>query len=161
MYEQEGTYVSKTFDRFASLIFLVLGVAFVVGSQNISASAYGSNVGPNIFPMGLGSLLILLSLRLFYETFKYKQEGKKEKEKLDYKRFLIVLVAALFYVLLMEEIGYVISTFLFLFVGFQTMQKGKWLNSVIISSAFSFGVYLLYVEVLDGTLPGLPTWLGL
>jgi putative tricarboxylic transport membrane protein len=153
--------VSKTFDRYASLLFLVLGVAFVIGSQNISASAYGSNVGPNIFPLGLGSLLILLSLRLFYETFKYKQGEKKEGPALDYKRFLIILGAALLYVLLLEEIGYVVSTFLFLLVGFQTMQKGKWLNTLLISVAFSFGVYFLYVNVLDGTLPGLPTWLGL
>ncbi|KQL44689.1 transporter [Brevibacillus choshinensis] len=153
--------MSKTFDRYASLLFLVLGVAFVIGSQNISASAYGSNVGPNIFPLGLGSLLVLLSLRLFYETFTYKQGEKKEGPALDYKRFLIILAAALLYVLLLEEIGYVVSTFLFLLVGFQTMQKGKWLNTLLISGAFSFGIYFLYVNVLDGTLPGLPTWLGL
>jgi putative tricarboxylic transport membrane protein len=153
--------MSKAFDRYASLLFLALGVAFVVGSQGISASAYGSNVGPNIFPLGLGSLMILLSLRLFYETFKYKQEDKSEKQALDYKRFLIILGAAILYVLLLEEIGYVVSTFVFLLIGFQTMQKGKWLSSLLISGAFSFGVYLLYVEVLDGTLPGLPTWLGL
>ncbi|WNC16064.1 tripartite tricarboxylate transporter TctB family protein [Brevibacillus brevis] len=152
--------MSKAFDRYASLLFLVLGAAFVIGSGNISASAYGSNVGPNIFPLGLGSLLIVLSLRLFYETFKYKQEEKKSGPALDYKRFLIVLVAALLYALLLEEIGYVVSTFLFLLVGFQTMQKGKWLSSVLISGGFSFGVYFLYVNVLDGTLPGLPTWLG-
>ncbi|MDR7317244.1 tripartite tricarboxylate transporter TctB family protein [Brevibacillus nitrificans] len=152
--------MSKTFDRYASLLFLVLGAAFLIGSQNISASAYGSNVGPNIFPLGLGALLVLLSLRLFYETFKYKQEEKKQGPALDYKRFLIILVAALLYVLLLEEIGYVASTFLFLLVGFQTMSKGKWLSTLLISGAFSFGIYFLYVNVLDGSLPGLPAWLG-
>lgn len=152
--------MSKTFDRYASLLFLVLGAAFVIGSQNISASAYGSNVGPNIFPLGLGCLLVLLSLRLFYETFKYKQEENKERQTLDYKRFLIILGAAALYVLLLEEIGYVVSTFLFLLVGFQTMERGKWLSTLLVSGAFSFGVYFLYVNVLDGTLPGLPAWLG-
>lgn len=152
--------MSKAFDRYASLLFLIMGAAFVIGSQNISASAYGSNVGPNIFPLGLGSILILLSLRLFYETFKYKTDAKKEGPALDYKRFLIIVVAALFYVLLLEEIGYVVSTFLFLLIGFQTMEKGKWLSTLLVSGGFSFGVYFLYVEVLEGTLPGLPSWLG-
>lgn len=151
--------MSKTFDRYASLLFLVLGAAFVIGSQNISTSAYGSNVGPNIFPLGLGCLLILLAARLFYETFQYKQE-KEKGASLDYKRFGIIVGAAILYVLLLEEIGYVISTFLFLLVGFQTMEKGKWLSTLLVSGAFSLGVYFLYVEVLDGTLPGLPTWLG-
>lgn len=151
--------MSKTFDRYASLLFLVVGAAFVIGSLNISSSAYGSNVGPNIFPMGLGGLLVLLSVRLFYETFRYKQE-KQKGASLDYKRFGIILAAAVLYVLVLEEIGYVISTFLFLLVGFQTMEKGKWLSSLFISALFSIGIEYLYVEVLDGTLPGLPDWLG-
>lgn len=43
--------MSKTFDRYASLAFLALGAGVVYQSQTISQSAYGSNVGPNIFPM--------------------------------------------------------------------------------------------------------------
>lgn len=152
--------MSKNFDRYASFVFLALGIAFVIGSMSISSSAYGSNVGPNIFPMGLGILLVLLSLRLFYETFTYKQ-AEKAGQKLDYKRFGIILVAAVLYALLLEQIGYVISTFLFLLVGFQTMEKGKWLSTVLICGAFSFGIYYLYVNVLEGTLPGFPAWLGL
>ncbi|MET3287645.1 tripartite tricarboxylate transporter TctB family protein [Brevibacillus fluminis] len=151
--------MSKTFDRYASLAFLAIGILFVVGSRSISASAYGSEVGPDIFPLGLGSLLVLLSLRLFYETFRYRNV-QKEKGTLDYKRFLIILVAAIFYALLLEEIGYIISTFLFLTIGFQTMQKGKWLSTLLIAGAFSIGIYLIYVKLLEGSLPGLPGWLG-
>ncbi|MGO0062524.1 tripartite tricarboxylate transporter TctB family protein [Brevibacillus fluminis] len=151
--------MSKTFDRYASLIFLAIGILFVVGSRSISASAYGSEVGPDIFPLGLGSLLVLLSLRLFYETFRYRHV-QKEKGTLDYKRFLIILAAAILYALLLEEIGYIISTFLFLTIGFQTMQKGKWLSTLLIAGAFSIGIYLIYVKLLEGSLPGLPGWLG-
>jgi putative tricarboxylic transport membrane protein len=151
--------MNKTFDRYASLVFLALGIAFAAGSMSISTSTYGSNVGPNIFPMGLGVILVLLSLRLFYETFQYKQE-RQEGKKLDYKRFCVILFACVLYALFLEEVGYVISTFLFLLIGFQTMEKGKWLNSLLVSAAFSVGVYVLYVEVLEGTLPGFPAWLG-
>jgi putative tricarboxylic transport membrane protein len=152
--------MNKTFDRYASLVFLALGIAFAAGSMSISTSTYGSNVGPNIFPLGLGVILVLLSLRLFYETFQTKQERKEDGQKLDYKRFLVILFASVLYALLLEKVGYVISTFLFLFIGFQTMEKGKWLKSLIISAVFSVGVYVLYVEVLEGTLPGFPAWLG-
>jgi putative tricarboxylic transport membrane protein len=152
--------VSKTFDRYASIVFFVLGLAFVFGSKGISASAYGSNVGPNIFPLGLGSILVLLSLRLFAETFRYKHE-QKEKQALDTKRFVIMLIATVLYALLLEELGYVISTFAFLVIGFQTMERGKWLSTLLISAGFSAGIYYLYVQVLEGTLPGFPAWLGL
>ena len=63
--------VSKTFDRYAGIIFFIIGALFILESRKISASSYGSNVGPDIFPIGLGIVLILLSIRLLFETFKY------------------------------------------------------------------------------------------
>lgn len=82
--------MSMRFDRYASLLFLVVGLAFVLESRKISESAYGSNVGPDMFPLGLGLILILLSLRLFYETFRY-QLKEASKSTQDYKSFLILL----------------------------------------------------------------------
>jgi len=152
--------MNKTFDRYAGIAFFAIGTAFVVGSKSISTSAYGSNVGANIFPMMLGGFLALLSLRLIYETFRNRQKAVNNKQQLDYKRFGIIFTAAVLYALLLEHIGFVISTFLFLMTGFQTMQRGKVVTSLIISAAFSYGVYFLFVHVLDGALPGFPEWLG-
>ncbi|UUZ93692.1 tripartite tricarboxylate transporter TctB family protein [Paenibacillus sp. P25] len=153
--------MNRTFDRYAGIVFLAIGLAFVFGGRSISTSAYGSNVGANIFPFILGILLALLSVRLIYETFRGGQQGEKRKEDLDYKRFGIIFVSAVLYAYFLEDIGFVISTFLFLMIGFQTMQRGKVWVSLLISAAFSYGVYYLYVNVLDGSLPGFPSWLGL
>ncbi|MFE5323046.1 tripartite tricarboxylate transporter TctB family protein [Paenibacillus sp. NPDC056579] len=153
--------MNKTFDRYSGIVFFAIGIAFVFGSRSISTSAYGSNVGANIFPMILGSFLALLSLRLIYETFRNQQKEARKKQQLDYKRFGIIFTAAVLYALLLEPIGFVLSTFLFLMVGFQTMQRGRMIISLVISAAFSLGVYYLYVHVLDGSLPGFPEWLGL
>lgn len=149
--------MSMRFDRYASLLFMVIGLAFVLESRRISESAYGSNVGPDMFPLGLGLILILLSFRLFYETFRY-QVQKTNQSKLEYKSFFIILVSAILYGLLLETVGYVITTFFFLLIGFQVMERGGWWKSLLIAGCFSFGVYYLFVEVLDGTLPGLPVW---
>jgi putative tricarboxylic transport membrane protein len=73
---------------------------------------------------------------------------------------LIIFSATLVYILTLETIGYVITTFLFLFVCFQTMERSKVMTSLIISSCFSGFVYFMYVEVLKGTLPGWPIWLS-
>ncbi len=151
--------MNKQFDRYASLLFFLIGSGFMWESKKISESAYGSVVGPNIFPFALGLILVILSLRLFYETFQYKNE-ENENATLDYKRFFIILIAALLYALLLEDIGYVISTFIFLIIGFQTMEKGGWLKTLLISGLFSFGVYYLFVVVLKGSMPGFPAWLG-
>lgn len=145
------------FDRITAILFLTVGVLFILGSRSIASSSYGSVVGPDIFPFFLGVLLVILSIRLFYETFNGKTQEKK-KEKLQYKPFLIILGATLVYILTLESVGYVITTFLFLFVCFQTMERGKWPTSLIIAGCFSGFIYFLFVEVLKGTLPGWPIW---
>ncbi|MFC9600351.1 tripartite tricarboxylate transporter TctB family protein [Peribacillus butanolivorans] len=147
------------FDRFAAVAFLVVGVLFMIGSRNLSSSSYGSSVGPDIFPFVLGLVLAALSIRLFYEVYRSKrQESSKEKLKLEYKPFIIILLSTLIYILTLETFGYVITTFLFLFVCFQTMERSKWVTSLIISAGFSGIVYFLFVNVLKGTLPGWPIW---
>lgn len=145
------------FDRIASIVFLSIGVLFIIGSKNLSSSSYGSVVGPDIFPFILGIFLVLLSIRLFYESFMSKG-ADKAKEKIEWKPFLIIFVATLAYILTLETIGYVITTFAFLFVCFQTMERSKVVTSVLISAGFSGLVYVLFVEVLKGTLPGWPIW---
>ncbi|WP_248930746.1 tripartite tricarboxylate transporter TctB family protein [Paenibacillus hamazuiensis] len=151
--------MNKTFDRYAGIVFLALGALCISESLKISKGAYGSGVGPNTLPMALGIVLILLSIRLIYETFRYAK-SEKAPANLDYKRFAIIFAAALLYAFFIEDLGYVITTFLFLFVGFQTMERGRVWSSLIIAAVFSFGVYYLYVDVLEGTLPGFPSWLS-
>ncbi|HLO12062.1 MAG TPA: tripartite tricarboxylate transporter TctB family protein [Pseudoneobacillus sp.] len=146
------------FDRVAAVLFLTVGILFIIGSNQISSSSYGSQVGPNIFPLFLGIILALLSVRLFYETFSNGSKQNENKEKLQYKPFIIIFVATLLYITTLETIGYIITTFIFLFVCFQTMERSKWLSSFLISICFSGLVYYLYVNILKGTLPGWPIW---
>jgi putative tricarboxylic transport membrane protein len=142
-----------------SIIFMAVGTFFIVQSLQITASTYGSTVGPNIFPTLLGAFLILLSILLFFQTTRYKETGQ-EKEQLDYMKFLKTAGLALLYALTLEWIGYVISTFIFLLIGFQIMHRGKVVNSILISGLFTGVVYYVYVEVLHGTLQGFPAWLA-
>lgn len=148
--------MSKTFDRYASFVFLALGVLIIFYSQNYSQNSYGSVVGPNALPIVLGVLFVILSLINLYGTFRSKTEVKKEKIKLEYKRFFIILGALIAYCLLIEPLGYIISTFLFLFVGFEAMKKGQHIKTFLIAAIIPIVVYYTYVEVLKGTLPGLP-----
>lgn len=149
--------MNKKFDRIAAIIFLIIGLTFIIESRSIATTAYGSVVGPNVFPFILGCILSLLSCRLFYETFSYKQ-GETGTVQYNYKQFLIVLVSAILYALLLEKIGFVISSFLFLVICFQTLERGSWIKTVSISLGYSFIIYFVFVDVLKGTLPGWPIW---
>ena len=147
--------MKKRFDRYASVFFLVLGVAVLIYSQTLTKNSFGSSIGPAAMPTMLSVLLIVLSIVNMINAFRGKLP-EKTKGNLDYRKFLPFLAALLVYVLVLEPLGYVISTFLFLLVTFQIMQRGHYLKAVLIALAFSVGVYALYVGVAKGTLPPLP-----
>jgi len=153
--------MNKRFDRYAGVIFLAIGAFFVSESMRISSNPTISKVGPSTMPMMLGILLLILSVRLIYETFRYPEGRSKEKQKLHYGRFAVIFGAAVLYALLIEKLGYVITTFLFLVISFQMMQRGRWLVSILIAGLFSLGVYYGFVKALHGFLPGFPEWLDL
>ena len=152
--------MNKTFDRYASIGFFLLGLAVFIYSQTLTKESFGSSIGPSAMPAFLSAILMILSGIEMIAAFRNKT-ASQSKGKLDYKRFLIILGATIIYALLLEPLGYVVTTFLFLFTGFQAMEKGKYLQTAIIAGIAAIGVYYLYVEVLMGTLPGLPGWLSL
>ena len=143
------------FDRYASIVFIVLGVSLFFYAQTLTESSTGGSIGPKELPLFLSVVLVLFSLINLVNAIRAKSRAKKE-EGLEYKKFLILLGLLLAYVFLLEPLGYVISTFLFLLAAFQTMEKGAYWKSALIAAAFSGGVYYLYVNVALGVLPGLP-----
>jgi len=151
--------MSKTFDTIAGCVFLIVGAFFVVGSLGISKSSYGSTVGPNVFPFGLGIILILLSLIVITRA-RHSTDKTKEKRAPDYRRFGLLLLATIVYVFVFESLGYVISTFVYLVVVFQVMERKRIFVSVGIAAFFSCFVYFVYVIAFQGTLPPFPEWPG-
>lgn len=143
------------FDRYASIVFIALGVSLFFYAQTLTVTSTGSSIGPKELPLFLSVVLTFLGAINLISALRSKLPDKKE-EGLEYKKFLVMLGWLLLYVLLLEPLGYVISTFLFLFAGFQTMTRGEYWKSALIAAAFAGGVYYLYVEIALGMLPGLP-----
>jgi putative tricarboxylic transport membrane protein len=143
------------FDRYASIVFIALGVALFFYSRTLTSSSTGSSIGPQELPLFLAVALTITAVVNFVAAVRAKSTEGKE-EGLEYRKFLIILGLLLLYVLLLEPLGYVISTFLFLMAGFQTMEKSGYVKSALIAAAFSGGIYFLYVKVALGVLPGLP-----
>jgi len=150
--------MKKTFDTIAGCVFLVVGLFFVVGSQGISRSSYGSNVGPDVFPFGLGIILMLLAVIVIYQARRLKDHAKGKGAR-DARRLGFLLLATVVYVFVFETLGYVISTFGYLVFVFQVMERKRLIASIAISAFFSCFVYTIYVTVFQGTLPPLPVWL--
>jgi len=159
--------VNLKFDKISSLVFFILGLFIFLESRKISQSTLDTAIGPGVFPAVIGIALMVLSVVLFIETIKFKKiykiiEKETEKESNDEesqsnkKVFFIIIISTFLYILLLEKIGYVITTFLFLFVAFQTLERSKWITSFIVAALFTGTIYVGFVKILGGNLPGLP-----
>jgi putative tricarboxylic transport membrane protein len=143
------------FDRYASIVFIALGAALFFYARTLTSSSTGAAIGPRELPLFLAVALTITAVINLVSAVRAKSPQRKE-EGLEYRQFLIILGLLLLYVFLLEPLGYVISTFLFLMAGFQTMEKGGYVKSALIAAAFSGGIYFVYVKVALGVLPGLP-----
>ncbi len=150
------------FDRIFNLILVALGVALYWHSDTMTTELTSGNIGPEILPRVLAIALIFTAgLNLVTVIRKQpassKSGGEKDSgESNAYTKFLILVGLLVAYTLLLEPLGYMISTFLFLLAAIQTMERGHLLKSAVIAAAFAGGVYLLYVKVALGSLPPLP-----
>jgi putative tricarboxylic transport membrane protein len=148
------------FDRIFNLILVALGVALYWHSATMKTELSSGNIGPDVLPRLLAlALVITASLNLVTVLRKQSANGNKEANEDDggaYQKFLLLVGQLVAYALLLEPLGYVISTFLFLFAAIQTMERGHLLKSAVIAGLFAGGVYLLYVKVALGSLPPLP-----
>jgi putative tricarboxylic transport membrane protein len=108
------------------------------------------------------ALALVFTAGLNLVTVMRKQPASRKSTEEDsgannaYTKFLILVGLLVTYTLLLEPLGYVISTFLFLLAAIQTMERGHLIKSAVIAAIFSGGVYLLYVKVALGALPPLP-----
>lgn len=152
----------RRFDFIASLCFLFIGIFFVFASGQLSSNVIGGSVTPATFPKAFGILLVFLSVLLMFETFKKKVVASvaKDEEQAYYRRFFIILAAMVVYLLLIYPIGFIASTFLFLVVAFQAMERGNLLKSILIAAGFSLVVYFVFIKLLEASVPAWPEFLS-
>ena len=135
------------------LIWLILGIGIVIGSIKLNLGNL-HKPGPGFMPFLSGALLVILGLILLIYTIiskgSWEEEVKVKKigVKGNWKIFLLTLIALFAYAILLEPLGFIFSTFLFLFSTFKITEPKKWLAplvfsvSTIILSYFIFSFWL-------------------
>jgi putative tricarboxylic transport membrane protein len=150
------------FDRVFNLLLVVLGVALYWHSGTMTTELTSGNIGPELLPRLLAVALTISATLNLIAVMRQQPAGDKNGNSADegesgaFTKFLLLVGLLVAYALLLEPLGYVISTFLFLLAAIQTMERGQLLKSAVVAAVFSGGVYVLYVKVALGSLPPLP-----
>ncbi len=125
---------------------------FLIAFSGIVANkAYGLGLGnfgspgPGFMSFGASCLLGLLALHLFLKSlFSREHRAKLILGRKGFGRIASVLVAITIYILLLEPVGYLLSTFFIMGFLFGILGGGKWVSGLIGAALCSFLSYVLF-----------------
>ena len=128
-----------------------LAVAIFAAVQGISLKLGSlSRPGPGFFPFWGGVVLGLLSVVLIVGSL--RREAPRLRMRPESAKPLVVVAALLGYLLLLESLGFVAVTFLFLLLLFRLERRG-WAFSIVSAAAGAFVSYVLFQLWLKTQLP--------
>lgn len=154
-------------------ILLVFALLIFYLTKDWQEASYIMGFGPGFYPRVLSTILIGLLIILFFEEMaksrKHNEESISEKKgattkklvihKKDFKKYLLNLKwpAILFfmmflYTMLLDFLGFIPDTILFLIIG-MVLLGGNLIKSIIISGLFTISIYFLFGYLLKVQLP--------
>ncbi len=102
-------------------------------------------------PVLAGTAGVVLSLALLIG-----QLGKAKlsaPERIDWTKFIFIIIGFIFYVMALNIIGYLAATFIFLVYLFKVADTAGWTAALILAAGSSLVLYWLFDSFLAVTLP--------
>lgn len=144
----------KRSNQVAAIILFLFSIYMISSSLRMRLSdQYGP--GPGLFPFGLGIILAILSVALFIE---YTSSRKKDKASPFPQRGALlsvglVILALIGYALVINSLGYVITTFFFVLFLMGVVQRDKIKMTTLTAIGVAVMLYLIFEIGLQVRLP--------
>ena len=149
-------------DRVTGLFLVGLGAAAAYGGW-LLPPVPGQPVGPNIFPLVIGSGLALCGLAIAFgigHTFEEEEEiipleagqARPPTGKLYGLRALLPPALLLFYVVVADRLGFIITAALIVYVT-STALGARWKLSLPLAILAPIGIHLIFSKLLRVPLP--------
>ena len=110
------------------------------------------------YPYFVLGLMVFLTLLLAINTFIIKPKNTEEDKEEDqfkgnlYGQFFLIMALSAVYIILIDIIGFFITTAIYLFVTMVTLKSNiKW--SIVVSILFPVFLYLIFVSFLKVPVP--------
>jgi len=138
-------------DHAGGLFFLLVGICFFSLSIKLPIGKF-TQPGPAIFPLVLALFLSIIGLLLFFSSKgKPKMDWAKDFENLAKPLAIILLTLA--FIVFMGPLGYLATSFLYLFSLFFLVSGFKLFFSVSLSGILAAGSWYFFGKILGIFLP--------
>ena len=138
----------RKYDRFLTIGLFVLEAFYFFLIKQLPPKAAR-------YPEFVLSLMLILTILLAINTFIIKPKNVEEEDKFKgnlFKQFFFVIAISVVYVILIDIIGFFVSTAIYLFVTMVALKSNvKW--SIVVSILFPIFLYLVFVSFLKVPVP--------
>jgi len=151
--------MTLVFNKFIMpLFFIVLSIAFLIGSIMLPDAPLGNPNAPKYFPEVISVLLLFFSVIHFIQSLIKNQEAIEELKQLLKKRTLTLIgftiVISIIFSLIFERIGFIISMMIFLgALLFVVNGPKKWITNICVAVLFSLISWFIFGYLLEVSLP--------
>lgn len=129
-------------DFASGLMFIVIGVAFAIGSTNYSFGQ-SARPGPGYFPMLLGVIMAILGALVTLQSMAGKDRGEPIGS-VTWKPLLLILGAVVVFGLLLPRLGLIITVPILVFMASLAadFRWGSVIGASIVLTAFSWAAFV-------------------
>ena len=152
------------YSALSGVVSVMIGIIYTAQAYMLPRAAIGKPLAPLVFPLGLGSLMILFGALQIIRSVRVGEfagfgamKGQKPTVSYSAKIIAFTCVVAIIYALLFQRIGYVFSTIFFLgSMLFAINGVARWKTNLAVAIVFSLSVYILFSKLLGLILPRMP-----
>jgi putative tricarboxylic transport membrane protein len=146
----------KKADLITGVFLLVLsGLAIWGASQMPPSATFGPGAG--FLPFWLGVLLAVLATILFVSAWRRQATEKDSEPVFPGKQAIFAITSTLVglagYILLIEVLGYLVDTFLFIVFLMKAVEHEKWPLTLMVAAGTTIVLFMTFQILLKITLP--------
>lgn len=144
----------KLADFWSGIFWLLIAIWVTVESIQFGIGKWNTP-GAGFLPFWAGILLACFSLFQMIRTLspKISPARKKSFEKIRWEKWSLTLASLLGYALLLEPLGFILSTLIFMIVLLALVEPQRWFLVLLISIATTVASYLIFQLWLKSQLP--------
>jgi len=140
----------KKYDQISSLIMLLIAAYICIESLRLPLGSW-RNPGAGFLPLGSGLSLGILSIIAYMQTrFRSGDRARGSWHSKERRKSLLAILAVLVgYSLILDYLGFLVSTFLLLLLLFRLVEPQKWAVAVggsVVASLVSYAVFEVWLK---------------
>ncbi|MEW8957671.1 MAG: tripartite tricarboxylate transporter TctB family protein [Moorella sp. (in: firmicutes)] len=141
-------------DKVSGILLAAMGLLSVLASLKIKGVT-GEHLHPRTLPYLLSLVILVTGIILFFNAWRYRGAEKLVDwpDREGWKRIIVSLISIIIYMLLIEPLGFTLSSFLFLFFLIWYLGRYNVLLIILLALITSVIIYFLFIQFLGLTFP--------